>query len=324
MRPSPARLVWPLTAAVLPFAAWASEGGDLRAVRLPVNPIIHSGLSGLEGQAGANINGPSLIRVPSWIRRPLGRYYLYFAHHNGDHIRLAYADRMEGPWKIRAGGVLSLKDSHFEDHIASPDVHVDPDRRRIVMYYHGYNRSGAGQFTRAALSPDGLVFIPQPRPLGASYFRVFRWKGDLFALARGGELCRARHPDEPWRDKWDCATYPFAHLGQPIPRHVAVRIIGDRLQVFLSRIADAPEHLMVSTIELSGDWKTWKASAPQSLLKPEKEYEGASLPIEPSRPGAVNTRVHQLRDPAIFEERGRTWLLYSVAGESGIAAAELK
>jgi hypothetical protein len=33
--------------------------------------------------------------------------------------------------------------------------------------------------------------------------------------------------------------------------------------------------------------------------------------------------VHQLRDPAVYEEDGRTYLLYSVAGESGIAMAEL-
>jgi hypothetical protein len=34
-------------------------------------------------------------------------------------------------------------------------------------------------------------------------------------------------------------------------------------------------------------------------------------------------RVRQLRDPALFEEEGRTYLLYSVAGESGIAIAEI-
>jgi len=33
--------------------------------------------------------------------------------------------------------------------------------------------------------------------------------------------------------------------------------------------------------------------------------------------------VNQLRDPAIFEEDGRVWLLYAIAGESGIALAEL-
>ncbi len=33
--------------------------------------------------------------------------------------------------------------------------------------------------------------------------------------------------------------------------------------------------------------------------------------------------VNQLRDPAIYEEDGRVYLLYAVAGESGIAIAEL-
>jgi hypothetical protein len=33
--------------------------------------------------------------------------------------------------------------------------------------------------------------------------------------------------------------------------------------------------------------------------------------------------VNQLRDPAIFEDNGRVYLLYAVAGESGIAIAEV-
>lgn len=38
---------------------------------------------------------------------------------------------------------------------------------------------------------------------------------------------------------------------------------------------------------------------------------------------AVDIPVNQLRDPAIFEERGRTYLLYAVSGERGIAISEL-
>lgn len=30
----------------------------------------------LPGRDGENINGPSLIRVPAWVKNPLGRYYL--------------------------------------------------------------------------------------------------------------------------------------------------------------------------------------------------------------------------------------------------------
>ena len=39
-----------------------------------------------------------------WVDRPLGRYYLYFSHHAGKFIRLAYADALTGPWKVHEGG----------------------------------------------------------------------------------------------------------------------------------------------------------------------------------------------------------------------------
>lgn len=91
-------------------------------------------------------NGPSLIRVPAWVKNPLGRYYLYFAHHNGKYIRLAYADRLEGPWKIHAPGALHLTNAPgCHGHIASPDVIVDETRREIRMYFHGPARAAEGQ-----------------------------------------------------------------------------------------------------------------------------------------------------------------------------------
>jgi len=34
--------------------------------------------------------------------------------------------------------------------------------------------------------------------------------------------------------------------------------------------------------------------------------------------------LNQLRDPTVYEENGRVYLLYAVAGESGIAIAEVK
>ena len=41
---------------------------------------------------GSNINGPCCIKVPNWCKNKLGNYYLYFAHHRGKYIRMAYAD----------------------------------------------------------------------------------------------------------------------------------------------------------------------------------------------------------------------------------------
>lgn len=310
----------------VPLLLAAADAPPPQGARFDGNPIIRSGMPGLSGDDGDNINGPSLIRVPAWIPKPLGRYYLYFAHHQGKYIRLAYAESLAGPWKIHTGGVLPLEESHFNGHIASPDVHIDGPGRRIVMYYHGHSKGGQAlrQTTRVAVSEDGLRFQARAPELGPSYFRVFRWRGDYYALARAGDLLKARDPREPGKLEWELGPSPFAHFGARIPRHVALKLVGNNLQVFYSRIGDAPEHIMMSTIDMSNDWKSWRASDGMSVLRPEKEYEGARLPIVPSVAGLARGPVHELRDPAIFEEAGRTWLLYSTAGESGIALAELK
>ena len=63
----------------------------------------------------------------------------------------------------------------------------------------------------------------------------------------------------------------------------------------------------------------------EEVLRPETIYEGADLPVKPSVAGAMKGRAHELRDPGIFVDAdGRVYLLYSVAGESGIAIAELQ
>src|SRR5712664_903616 len=119
---------------VVTFALVVVLGAPVRAVRLTQNPIVTPASSPTLGE---NINGPSLIVVPSWVERPLGRYYLYFSHHAGKFIRLAYADRISGPWKIFEPGTLRLDQApNCFDHVASPDVHVENDRRQILMYFH--------------------------------------------------------------------------------------------------------------------------------------------------------------------------------------------
>jgi hypothetical protein len=106
-------------------------------------------------------------------------------------------------------------------------------------------------------------------------------------------------------------------------RHCAVQQRGDTLFVYWTRVGDAPERILLSTVEMSGSWSEWRAGDPIDVLSPEHDWEGVDRPLVASVRDAINVRVRQLRDPAIFEEDGRTWLLYSVAGESGIAIAEL-
>ena len=183
----------------------------VKITRLVDGPIVHAGL---DPSIGANIQGPSLIRVPDWVENPLGRYYLYFADHKGSYIRLAYADDLLGPWRIHVPGSLQLSESHFlteppavstqqraeieaafaargieiahdvieevtAPHVASPDVHVDYAHQRIVMYYHGLEDVGR-QVTRVATSSDGINFTAQPQVLGRTYLRVFDWQGDTY------------------------------------------------------------------------------------------------------------------------------------------------
>ena len=67
----------------------------------------------------------------------------------------------------------------------------------------------------------------------------------------------------------------------------------------------------------------WQESVAVEVLRPETEWEGAELRIAPSRGGHIDERFNQLRDLAVFEDEGKVYLLYSVAGEHGLAIAEL-
>lgn len=284
--------------------------------RFPENPIIYPEL---DESIGANINGPSLIKVPDWLPDPLGKYYLYFSHHIGPDIRLAYADELSGPWKIYAPGVLNVDNAHFIEHIASPDVHIDDEKQEIKMFYHGLlHPVGHAQGTRVALSSDGINFKAQSPLCGPAYFRVFEYRSKCFAWTMGGHFLRAIKPDGISR------FIPGPQAGfPPHTRHGAVKLVGDVLQVYFSCALDTPEQIYMCEVDLTPHWTQWKASAPIEILKSEMDYEGGDLAVEKSKYGAIHRRAHQLRDPAIFEDNGETYLLYSVAGESGIAIARI-
>ena len=280
------------------------------------------------------MNGPSVIRAPHWLARPLGDYYMYFAGHRGERIRLAYADSLSGPWRVHEPGTLGLEEARaFRGHIASPDVHVDDERREIRMYFHGEVRgagkasgphgsgpvkSREGQRSGVATSRDGVRFEASDVILGGFYFRVFRRRGFHYAIAKDG--------NSGWGELACSADglTPFEVRGKFIRmvRHTAVMTRGDRLIVFYSRKGDAPERILASTVELAPDWTEWAASEPVEVIAPETDYEGAGFPNEPSEYGPA-VGVRQLRDPCVFEEGGRTHLFYSIAGETGIAMAEI-
>jgi hypothetical protein len=319
---------------------------NISVTRLGNGPIVGPEL---HPSIGVNIQGPSLIRVPDWIENRLGAYYLYFADHKGRYIRLAYADQLAGRWRVHPPGSLHLAQSgfltdppdvapaelaHFEaryrargmaishdalaeittPHIASPDVHIDAEHRRIVMYFHGLEGVGH-QVSRVAVSHNGIDFTARPEVIGGSYMRIFSHDGMTYALTMPGTLSRSADGLGGFEQG--------PTLFNPDMRHAAVLKRDGTLWVFWSQVGDAPERILLSRIALDGDWQGWRDEPPIEVLRPERAWEGAEAPNLPSVRSTAYGLVNQLRDPAIHEESGVTYLLYAVGGESGIAIARV-
>ena len=304
----------------------------------------------LSNKIGSNINGPSLIRVPNWIKDPQGKYYLYFADHKGDRIKLAYSDNLSGPWKIHDGGTLHLKESHFlinepdipddfdlaelgprdahpdqiphippkisdltHPHIASPDVHINEDSQLVIMYYHGLDEFGL-QKTRVAVSSDGINFIARKQIVGWPYFKHFSYKGESYGISMPGII---------YKNSGDIDDFTIVNqVMEENTRHSAVMVHGDKLLVFFTRKGDMPERILLTTIDLKLPPTLWSTSKSIEVLKPEKEWEGSTLPLYKSEASAINIPSNQLRDPAVYTENGRNYLLYSLRGENGIGIVE--
>lgn len=318
----------PIWAFAAPSAPKTIRSGDfeLTVTRLSGQPIISYASS---DTLGTKINGPSVIRVPDWIENPLGQYYLYFAHHDGKYIRLAYADSIKGPWTVYEPGTLKLEESPaFIGHIASPDVHLDRETQQIRMYFHG-SRETENQKTALAVSKDGIHFTASENVLGSSYFRVFSHNGSYYAIDTHGFLNHSKHHDKGWSIGKKALIAPitlddaYGKREDVRIRHSAVWVRGDTLFLFYTRKADAPERILMSIVSMTDDWNDWTASQAVEILRPTAAYEGIQFPIEPSKKGG-GIKVQQLRDPAIFEDAdGKTYLFYSIAGEMGLAVAEL-
>ena len=345
------RLAWLVVGAALACATvlQAQAPAPLNPRRFATNPLITVSSS---ATLGGNVNGPTVIRVPSWVQNPMGKYYMYFANHMGDFVRFAYADAVTGPWTIHDPGVLHVKDTaffrpqpdppetraDFYTHVASPEVLVDQARRRVILWMHGWWTSGErwpaslpearawarergyGQYTQVAESSDGVHFTVRPTIIRTSYLRVFEHGGAFYGVSRLGAISRASDPMASFE------LGPSLFRGTTYAnrvRHVALVLRGERLFVFFTGIGDAPERVLMSSVSLTGEWRTWQASNPVEVLAPEAAYECTGLPNAPSEAGDIDGPARQLRDPFVFEDEGRAFLFYSTCGEQGIAAAEI-
>ena len=173
-----------------------------------------------------------------------------------------------------------------------------------------------------------LAFKASDEILGLFYFRVFRHADAWYAVAKGGMLYRSADgltKFEPGPSVFPDGEARTRDLNGPGPRHVAVLPENGALWVYYSSIGDAPERIRRARLALTPNWREWKVTASEDMLRPKREWEGATLPVTVPKAGAVKGRQHALCDPGIFVDTdGRRYLLYSVAGESGLAIAELK
>ena len=278
---------------------------NVEKIRLLIYPKLFS------NDDGHNINGPSLIKVPKWIKSPLGKYYLYFSHHNGRYIRMAYSNKIIGPYKIYKEGVLNIKNSPGKDHLASPDVHVDSENKTITMYYHTcFNKN---QYTLESTSKDGVFFKSNEIILGSYYFRVFRFKNQLYSIAKG-----SNNYGKIYKKVNNVWYMIYEKLIKNI-RHTAILVEDDIIYLFYSLIGELQESIYCCILNIDNFMVTNK----YKLLKPTLKYEGFNFTKEKSKIGMEKKFVNQVRDPGIYKNKNNKYLLYSVSGEKGIAIAKL-
>lgn len=315
-----------------------------------------------------NINGPSLIKVPDWMENSLGKYYLYFAHHKGRFIRLAYADSLDGVWTVADNHILPLEESTLAirvsktnllqtlrkyntlsenialydvgakyqkdyeaqhdqrqkvtpptaPHLASPDVVVDNENQQIRLYYHGVIE-GKLQKSKVALSTNGINFEANDEIIALPYLRMFKYRDMYYGLAMPGFMYRSKDglTDFEVRKRW---FFDTNH------RHHGLYLRGNILYVFFTNVGDNPESIKYVSIDLTEkDWNKWRTTQAVELMRPGKSWEGADEKQLPSLRGEVGTRVHQLRDPDIFEDdNGQLYMLYTGGGEQAIGMVKLQ
>ena len=84
-------------------------------------------------------------------------------------------------------------------------------------------------------------------------------------------------------DNYDSFTYNLVQYLGELGAEVVVRRND---QVTVAEVeAMHPERILLSTVELGDDWTNWRASAPQLVIEPEMDWEGAKLTARASAGG---------------------------------------
>lgn len=276
---------------------------------------------------GKTIMFPTVVDMSAYLKRPINRFYLYYApHHNGGGIGLATAPHPEGPWRTyQENPIFTLSDaSGFTGHISSPELIFIPEKNIFYVYFHGKVEGIKGQHTGLVMSEDGVNFkiygqgpiLPsdsssREKTGSAAYLRVFRRDGIFYGayMSRGHRL--ARSADGIKWEHWP--KDPLIALSEADSeydriRHASVLIFDDILAYFYSTYSEpAPDRevIKLATFPIKGEWKGWGPLRRWGeVLAPELAWE-----------------QNNLRDPFLLRYEDKLYMYYVGGNEKGIALA---
>lgn len=184
--------------------------------------------------------------------------------------------------------------------------------------------------TFANADDEGGLFNPSDSYDGTSYY---------WALARDTQgnsikpmAGALRHPDViPTNDFPSQVGGETRNGGRHFDAWYDPEVDRDTIYFFYTAAQDMPESVLMTRVSLAGlseeerlDPANWVRIDGQEhlILKPELDWEGVNLELKPSNTGA-QSNGHVLRDPHVFYDEGKLYLLYNGGGESKIGIAEL-
>ena len=275
-----------------------------------------------------NINGPTLVEFECPLFPKLRLYLMYFGHHKGKYIRVAWAFSPTGPFRrVPLVRPLLLRDRFGErkGHVASPEVRTVGGKRYMFAHSPSRHFRPGKQITYMSRLRLGVV-CSRPKPIDLpSYARFFSLNGDMHAITNGADVFKLDSNSLETRqldvDKSRLLVPESQDVIERVRHPQILAWLGHTL-CFYTRVGDAPERVFVSLLEAKNPEEIM-FSTPIELLRPREDYEGAHHNIEPSKSGISRRPENALRDPFVGEFGGQHFLYYSTAGEKGIACAEL-
>ena len=313
----------------------------MRVTRLGDGPIIGPDA---DPSIGVNIQGPSLIRVPDWAREPLGAVLPLLRRSQGRlHPAGLRRRRDRAVDGARAGGAPARRQPIPDDAArgdrraagaAGRGLHVDlRDEQLVARTCSSTRRRRTSRPPTCTSMTPAAVRDVLPRPGGAR--RAGHPCGDVDRRRRVRRATRGARPavHAGVRARRDDLRADDARrvlrsadglsgfeegptLFQPEMRHSAVVVRGDMLHVFWTRVGDAPESILWSTIELTPRLGRVGGDRTDRSAPARVRLGGGRRPARAVERSTAYGTVNQLRDPALL--RGGRSELPAVRRRGGV------